>query len=342
MSDVLDWEKPDFAVLLGDLIQGEGTQLANATHNVDRYAAPLVERDVAFGSALGNHDSTYNLSSRDSILREKRFPQSYTEQMVFGDDVGVTNYYLPVYSNNCTDEAKCSPETLLWFFDSRGGMRYQQRNSTGSDIGRIDAVHPDVVEWFKKTHHELIHKYKKLVPSVAFVHSPTNATRAIQEQMDLSQTRHPGLQEDDQPLPMGTACSDGTYECEYNEADQPFLEAIVSTPGLLAMFHAHNHGTTWCYKWDSLVPGMDIKGNGINLCTGQHTGYGGYGHWTRGARQLLLSQDMLKHWEAETWIRLETEEVVGRISLNATYGMDEYEETPVTFTSEPATFELDV
>lgn len=340
MNDVLDWEKPDFAVLLGDLIQGEGTQLENASVYADQYAAPLVDRKIDFGSALGNHDSTYNLSSKDSILREKRFPQSRTEQMVFGDNVGVTNYYLPIYPHNCTDEVKCSPEVLLWFFDSRGGMRFQQKNSTGSDIGRNDAVHPAVVEWFKETHSELVDKYKKLVPSVAFVHHPTNVTRVLQLDTDLSQTRNPGLQEDASPLPQGTACSDGTYECAYNESDVPFMKAIFSTPGLIAMFHAHNHGTTWCAKY-SEIPGLDIKGNGINLCTGQHTGYGGYGHWTRGARQLLLSEDMLKNWEAETWIRLETEEIVSKVSLNATYGMDEYEAQEVTYTSEPATFELE-
>ena len=32
---------------------------------------------------------------------------------------------------------------------------------------------------------------------------------------------------------------------------------------------------------------MDVVGNGINLCFGQHSGYGGYGNWIRGSRQVL-------------------------------------------------------
>lgn len=37
-------------------------------------------------------------------------------------------------------------------------------------------------------------------------------------------------------------------------------------------------GTTWCTNWNDTLRGMDFPGNGLNLCFGQHTGYGGYGH----------------------------------------------------------------
>lgn len=38
--------------------------------------------------------------------------------MVDTNDSGVSNYYLPVYSNDGTDS---TPALILWFFDSRGG-----------------------------------------------------------------------------------------------------------------------------------------------------------------------------------------------------------------------------
>ena len=75
---------------------------------------------------------------------------------------------------------------------------------------------------------------------------------------------------------------------------------------------------------------MTVAGNGINLCFGQHTGYGGYGNWTRGARQVLVSQQKLENLEVDTWIRLETGDVVGSVALNATYGHDWYPATPDT------------
>ena len=86
------------------------------------------------------------------------------------------------------------------------------------------------------------------------------------------------------------------------------------------------------HSWDDLVPGMTVAGNGINLCFGQHSGYGGYGNWIRGSRQVQLSLEKLRHWEVDTWIRLESGDVVGSVSLNATYGKDWYPATPNTMT----------
>jgi hypothetical protein len=73
---------------------------------------------------------------------------------------------------------------------------------------------------------------------------------------------------------------------------------------------------------------MQVTGNSINLCYGQHTGYGGYGDWIRGGRQIIATQEGLKYHEVDTHIRLETGDVVGRVTLNSTYNEDFYEATP--------------
>jgi hypothetical protein len=116
------------------------------------------------------------------------------------------------------------------------------------------------------------------------------------------------------------------------------MDAITSTPGLMALFSGHDHGDTWCYKWDTQLPGMSMNGNGINICFGQHSGYGGYGTWTRGSRQVLLHESMLQdlnNLELDTWIRLETQNVVGAVTLNSTYGQDRYPATKDTHTHCP-------
>jgi hypothetical protein len=43
----------------------------------------------------------------------------------------------------------------------------------------------------------------------------------------------------------------------------------------------------------------------------------------RGSRQILLNEKYLTT-ETETWIRLEDGTVSGRVTLNATYGQDDY------------------
>lgn len=61
----------------------------------------------------------------------------------------------------------------------------------------------------------------------------------------------------------------------------------------------------------------------MNMCYGRHTGYGGYGEWARGGRQILLDQRSPEEG-VQTWIRMEDETISGAVYLNATYGHDRY------------------
>ena len=78
---------------------------------------------------------------------------------------------------------------------------------------------------------------------------------------------------------------------------------------------------------------MTVAGNGINMCFGQHSGYGGYGNWIRGSRQIVVTQTKLKDLVVDTYNRLESGAIVGAVSLNATYGQDTYDEVPNDQTS---------
>lgn len=342
MNRVLDAESQQLVVLNGDLVTGDDTFLANSTHYMDRIVEPLISRGLSWASTYGNHDGQYNLSGHDLLARERQWPNSKTTQMVFSDDedIGTTNYYLPVYGSNCTSgrHTTCTPELLLWFFDSRGGWSFQQKNASGDLVTRENWVDETVVDWFKKTSTGLSQLHNKTVPSLAFVHHPTNASKAFQTQGNIDPNRQPGIN-DDWPLASQADgwCPDGTHgdDCEYGGQDGPFMEALASTPGLMAVFSGHDHGNTWCYKWNAEIRGMTVAGNGVNLCFGQHTGYGGYGTWTRGSRQVLVTEEMLKTFEAETWIRLERGEVVGHVSLNSTYGEDWYPATPNAHSTGP-------
>ncbi|KAK8925596.1 putative inactive purple acid phosphatase 16 [Metarhizium anisopliae] len=325
MDAVLDSERPDLVVLNGDLITGENTYLENSTAYMDQIAGPLVARGLPWASTYGNHDHNFNISGAGLLARERRWPNSLTRSMVAGRDAGVTNYYLPVYA------ADCAPELLLWFFDSRGGFYFRERGPDGRQVGQPDWVDASVVRWFEATSAALRRRSGRVVPSLAFVHIPANASLAVQPGVDAH--RQPGV-DDDVPLARQAQgwCADGSNgpECVYGGQDEPFMRAVAATPGLIGLFSGHDHGATWCYKWDRLVPGMTVAGTGLNLCFGQHSGYGGYGNWIRGARQLRLSADALRRrrWEADTWIRTEKGGVVGRVSLNATYGKDWYPATP--------------
>lgn len=335
---MLDFDPPNLVVLNGDLITGDNAYLNNGTAVVDQMMGPMFARKLPWASTYGNHDHQYNVSGETILEHENRWPNSLTRNMVPGHDAGVSNYYVPVMPNNCTDKAVCSPDLLLWFFDSRGGFEYQVKKDNGDLVGKPNWVDVSVVEWFQQTNAALVQKHGKMIPSLAFVHIPTNASQALQTISKVDPNLQPGI-DDDYPIAVQSQgwCPEGYDDgtCPYGGLDVPFMKAITETKGLMALFSGHDHGDTWCYKWDTLVPGMTVEGNGINLCFGQHTGYGGYGNWIRGARQVLVTQAKLKNLEIETWIRLESGDAVGEVSLNSTYGQDWYPKTPNDKTSCP-------
>lgn len=101
ISDVLDMEKPDFAVFNGDLFNADSAFKHNASHCVDRLVKPLVDRGLTWGSTYGNHDHQTQLNGDTLLAREEMFPGVRTARMGQGD-VGTTNHYLPVYLAGCT------------------------------------------------------------------------------------------------------------------------------------------------------------------------------------------------------------------------------------------------
>ena len=224
----------------------------------------------------------------------------------------VTNYYLPVFSANSSNSI---PELILWFFDSRGGFYFQETYPNGTGIAQPDWVDVSVVDWFNTTKTQLGKKYgNDEIPSLAFVHIPVNAMLAFQD-TGVKPHKEPGINAD-VPLAQQGQGNDNSY---YGQ-DVPFMAALLDTPGLMGVFSGHDHGDDWCFKWDTRLPGMTLKGNGLNLCFGRHTGYGGYGSWTRGARQIVVNQSTIGK-SVETYVRLEDESISGRVMLNGTYGM---------------------
>lgn len=334
MNTILDVEAPDLAILNGDLITGENTYLHNSTDYLDIVVEPLVARDVPWASTYGNHDINFNLSTRALLEREQAYRTlSYTQSMVNTPGAGVSNYYIPIFSS---DVNSYTPEVILWFFDSQGGVAFQELDSDGNQIHIPGVVDPSVVDWFTATNKFLAKAYGATIPSLAFVHIPTFASAAAQlTGSGINKRTAPGIN-DDSPAAAQGINSKG----EYDGSDIPFMKALLDTDGLLAIFSGHDHGDDWyvaisirflladnyqrCYKWDSELNMMSLTGNGLSLCFGRHSGYGGYGQWTRGSRQIRLTRSALARREVETWIRLEDETVSGWVTLNRTYGVDQY------------------
>ncbi|KAJ5655410.1 hypothetical protein N7507_007360 [Penicillium longicatenatum] len=318
MDYVLNKEKPQLVVINGDLISGEATKASNSSEYLDKVVSPLVNGGYLWASTYGNHDSELNLDPRKDIYdKEKQYQNSLTQSLVSDSAAGVTNYYLPVFSHNGSEGD--TPVLLLWFFDSKGGHEPTNRVSKRDSIKRGDWVDESVVDWFTQTKSNLKDKYGKVIPSLAFYHIPADAMRVYQDN-GVDSHKSPGLNGE-------TVVQQGSGDSPYTGQDTPFMRALLDTSGLMATFSGHDHDNDWCFKWDGKTIAQDLSGNGINMCYGRHTGYGGYGNAARGGRQILLNKDSIAD-EVETWIRLEDGTISAHVTLNSTYGQDQY--APVT------------
>lgn len=200
-------------------------------------------------------------------------------------------------------------------------------------MGQPNWVSSGVVSWFTATSAELTRTYGKSLPSLAFVHIPVDAFLEFQN-AGVNATEEPGINEDVPLSQQGVQSDEGSSGTvlTYNAQDVPFMQALLETQGLMAVFSGHDHGNDWCFQWDTQLANMTLTGNGVDLCFGRHTGYGGYGSWTRGSRQVMVNMDTLGN-ETETWTRFEDGTVAGAVTLNSTFGSDEYPVVPLTYTS---------
>lgn len=342
---VLAHEKSQLVVLNGDLVTGATTQADNVTAYVDQVLQPVIDSGLPWATTYGNHDHQSYSKPEELFKHEQRYKKSLTQNMLPNNsNAGVSNYYLLVYpaSGNQT-----VPDLILWFFDSRGGNFHdgsKRPDWVDESVGiktlpfmfrpNILTLTSQVVTWFVEANKKLTQEYKKVIPSLAFYHIPISATFKFQKDPGVNPSTEPGIN-GEQVVWQGEM-----YDKKLDH-DLEFMEALSNTSGLLATFSGHDHDNDWyvvsgfntsrkktglltdiplprCYKWKPKDPGHDV-----NICYGRHTGYGGYGDLDRGGRQILLKKPTLDK-EAITWIRLEDGRVPENVTLNSTYGHDQY------------------
>ncbi|KAL5605966.1 hypothetical protein BROUX41_006233 [Berkeleyomyces rouxiae] len=309
MNGIIDAEKPDFVVINGDLITGENTFRENASAYIDQIVEPLVSRDLAWASTYGNHDSSYNLSREALYESESKYTLSHTQH---GDKTlgGVTNYHVEILDQDG------QAALVLWFLDSQGGALFQARGNQTKIPG---VVANTTVNWLTEAHQKLVNRHGRVLPSILFVHIPPQLFSDAQTAASFTATKFPGLNED---YPLSTQHGPG-----FN--DSRLVDALLNLEGLHSIHSGHDHGASWCasrkrpaHKRDHTKP--------IFLCFARHTGQGGYGKWTRGARMLRVTVPGPEvgggdaDLEVESWVRLQTRRTISRVSLNETYGQDEY------------------
>ncbi|CAL8096258.1 unnamed protein product [Orchesella dallaii] len=271
IEDALQWENPDFVIFTGDQVTGE-LMYPNGTDYIHILLTPFVEKGYRWASVYGNHDIGPNLTRLEILQAEQSYGDLCYTKQVRTDLPGVTNYFIPIYAaeNDTIEEEQ--PVMIWWFFDSQGG-----RNQFGQQPHYIDQ---NVVEWFRNESQRLRSEWGML-PSLVFFHIPPQEYVTIQDNVLTNQLCDGLLDDDVTPQDNNTG----------------IMEALSEAGGVKTIFVGHDHGNAWCCFYKD-----------IEVCYNRHTGYGGYGTWTRGVRVIDLD---IRNLENRTnYVRLETGEVV--------------------------------
>eukprot|EP01132_Coremiostelium_polycephalum_P002294 gene2294-2830_t len=156
----------DLVVMTGDSVSGyawngqEGWFAEKWLH----LTQPMVNANLRWALAMGNHDDEADLNRRQIIDFDNTFNLSLTQQGP-EDIYGATNYYLPI------SDQDGNVQVILYFFDSNDD------NCQG--VTGWGCVYPNQVQWYRSTSLSLQQKYGRVIPAVAFMHIP------IPEYMDM-------------------------------------------------------------------------------------------------------------------------------------------------------------
>ena len=154
MRDILNAEKPDLAVITGDVVVG-----SNAKLGWDKICTLFEEIQVPFVVTFGNHDHESDMSNAKILEYIADKPYNLT----FDEDRKLRG------SGNCSMPVKASEGSvdkwMLYFFDS---------NSYPKDkfYGTYDWIHHDQIEWYRNTGDKIRMRLGHALPSLAFFHIP--------------------------------------------------------------------------------------------------------------------------------------------------------------------------
>ncbi|KAG7345822.1 calcineurin-like phosphoesterase [Nitzschia inconspicua] len=289
LDTLMSYERPDLIVLGGDQITANNC-LDNCTEYYRLLGTYLSQHDIPWATIVGNHDDmAYEVPNNqdDTTTMTKTIPHSYNRRDLLQMDAsfdlsltqlgpthvtGASNYVLQVL-----DSLQQTPALEIYFLDSGGGTL-------------PEAVDTSQIQWLQQQ------LSRSTLPAVAFQHIPTSAHEF-----------HDSIG----PEAMLSSCMG-----YHGDAVDPIQDSddLVDTLIQSGRFHflavGHNHGNDYCccshQQYDSNNSNNNNNTHCMYFCFGRHSGYGGYGHWQRGAHMYEIQLDR-PAVETETLTREEEE-----------------------------------
>ena len=244
MREALDKYAPDLVIFLGDNTVAHGYDKQKLA--IEAVTQPIVERGLPYAIVFGNHDQEQGVSKEDllAIYQQTGNCLTYDAEPALS---GCGTCNLPIYS---ADGSKIAFN--LWLIDS--GSMYAD-----PAVGGYDIVHPDQLEWYKRTAAALAAENGgEVVPAMDFQHIVIpEIFDALYPELpvaagQLTQERNGKVYS---LLPVFTRLNGYWLEvpCPPNVYDGQ-LDAWKEVGDVIAEFHGHDHDNSYQVN----IRGVDV------------------------------------------------------------------------------------
>lgn len=156
---VLDTEKPDLAILTGDIVTGSGENWPTL-ESWDLLTDVFIEHKIPYAIAFGNHDDEAQVQRQHLLEHLSKRPYCLISDDGGKEIKGCGNYVLPVHNQEGV------AEKLLYCMDSRSYSLAKDKGIEG--YGWFD---PSQIAWFSQTNWTWLNKQAD-IQSLLFFHIP--------------------------------------------------------------------------------------------------------------------------------------------------------------------------
>eukprot|EP00249_Psilotum_nudum_P006615 c19933_g1_i2 orf=141-1151(+) len=243
MSYILDAEKPDFVIFLGDILTANNLVSPNATSYWEQAVSATKERNIPWASVFGNHDDTafvwpsewFGISGVPGVSEMDQYFRGVTRAELMRNDKknilslsmegpkvlwpSVSNFALEVASSDSLSTA-----VILYFLDSGGGS-YPEVISASQAI------------WFEAVSSDLNPHAK--IPEIVFWHIPSLAYVEVSPSPNL-------------PIKSPCVGSINFESVAPQSAEFGIMDILSKRRSVKAVFVGHNHGLDWCCPYKDL------------------------------------------------------------------------------------------
>lgn len=174
MGQVLDREKPGFALINGDVINGDPATPEQAFQAVNNVVMPMESRGIPWAITFGNHDEDSATEHGTGVMEPHiaEFVRSYRYNLnpPAGERAfGHSDAQLLVESSRTPGAASYA----IWLLDSGNYMPQDFQDAAGDDLPHYDYIRPAQVDWYLELSREAEERFGAPVPGLMFFHIPT-------------------------------------------------------------------------------------------------------------------------------------------------------------------------